>query len=110
MSKKIVVNSPTRTRKWGWGYSCTPTGHGTEIEQPVKPDYVGTLNQVAKAQATDRTFKSLRSGGTFTSTATFYDGKVIEGFIPHEGASVQPLDYWDPEFDGKGPLTLVVEG
>lgn len=109
MSKKVVVKNPTRTRKWGWGWSCTPTGNDAlSIERPGKPDYVGTFKQIREAQDTDRTYKSLRSGDTFTNSAIFYDGQVVEGIEGYDG-STQPLSCWDPEFDGKGPITLVVK-
>ena len=79
MESQVVVTNPFRSRKFGFGYTCTPTGNGTEIETPSKPDYTGTLKQVQEAVDADRLLASFRSGGTFYNTAWFYDGRRIVG-------------------------------
>ena len=74
----ITVNNPTRRRLWGWAWSCQPTGKDAySIEIPTRPDYVGTLGMIGKKVSQDRTYWSLKSGGTFTATAWFWNGKRI---------------------------------
>ena len=76
--KEITLKNVFRTRKFGWGWSCTPTGRDAyEIQTPTHPDYTGTLRQIGEAKATDRTWQSMASGGTFTNQAWFYNGKRI---------------------------------
>ena len=78
MLQEIDIKDINRTRKWGWGWSCTPTGEDAwSIERPAKPDCTGTLNQIQAYANGDRTWKSMQSGGTFTNTSYFYDGKPI---------------------------------
>lgn len=67
-----------RTRKLGYGYSCTPTGDDAySIETPGRPDYVGTFRQIRAALSEDRTHRSLHSGGTYTNEQWFYRGRRI---------------------------------
>jgi len=72
----ITVKNFRRSRKWGWGWSITPTGEDAyAIETPGNPDYVGTLNQIARAKHEDRVFNNL--GGAFYNTAYFYSGRRV---------------------------------
>lgn len=103
----ITITNPTRTRKWGWGWSCQPTGRNAyEIETPSAPYYTGTLNQVLKAAADDKTYHSLKGGGTYTNTAWFYAGKRI--------TNRQDLDrqldayMWDKQ-QGRTPSPITLE-
>jgi len=64
-----------KTRTLGWGYSTQPTGTGSEIEIPTRPDYTGTFRQVCEQIQADRTFHSL--GGAYHSEAWFMNGKRI---------------------------------
>jgi len=66
-----------RTRTLGWGYETQPTGHGTDIEIPTRPYHTGTYRQICSAIPSDRTYQSLRSGGTFINTAWFVGGQRI---------------------------------
>ena len=83
----ITVTNPTRTRRWGWGWSNQPTGRDAySIALPTSPDYVGTLAGVQSQIAADRTYAAMKSGGTFTAAAWFYDGRrilLIEGEDPN---------------------------
>lgn len=66
----------TDSTKFGWGWSCTPTGEDAySIKTPSKPDYEGTLEKLRKDIANDQAFQNL--GGAFYNTAWFYDGKRI---------------------------------
>lgn len=78
--KTIVVNNPNRSRKFGWGYNTSPSQNekGWYFEPPIKPDYVGTINQVLTAIQNDRNLASVCIGNTLYSTAWFYDGCIIE--------------------------------
>ena len=74
--KEINIKNINRTRKWGWGWSCTPTGEDAwSISPPSKPDYTGTLNQISADRHGDRTWKSMQS--VFTNTSWFYDGLPV---------------------------------
>lgn len=86
MESQVVVTNPFRSRKWGFGYTCQPTGNGTQIEIPGKPDYRGTLSQVSEAVSSDRVLASFRSGGTFYNAAWFYDGRRIIS-VPSDGGA-----------------------
>jgi len=78
MFEEITVPIVYINRKFGWGWSCQPTGQDAySIETPTRPDVTGTINQCRQYADTDRTFKSIKSGGTFYNTAWFYDGKRI---------------------------------
>lgn len=100
-TQKITVENPTRTRKWGWGWTNTPTGRDAySIEIPSRPDYTGTMKQVLKAISEDRTYRSMKSGGTFTNTAWFYDGKRI--------VNRQEFNDWLDFDDGTGSVTVEV--
>lgn len=98
---KVTVNNPSRSRKWGWGWTNTPTGRDAySIEMPGI-DYTGTLNQIAKAISEDRTYASMKSGGTFTNTAWFYDGRRI--------VNREDFNEWLQWTDNKQPVTLELE-
>jgi hypothetical protein len=86
---KLTVKNPTRSRKWGFGWSTNvlDTERGWSIPKPTQPDYTGTLKQVQAAIEADRTFASIKSGGTFYSTRWFYDGKAILGAASDFGDS-----------------------
>lgn len=73
----VTITNPTRRRQWGWNYSTTPTGHGTNIAPVTEPDYVGTLNQVRECIRNDRGLAAARSGGVYMSTGWFYGDKRI---------------------------------
>jgi len=72
---EFTVKNYKRDRRFGWGWTTQPTGHGTEIETPGAPSYLGTLAQLRRERATDAAFNSL--GGAFYNTAWFYQGKRI---------------------------------
>jgi hypothetical protein len=74
----VEVSNPTRSRRWGFGYSTHPTGESPYgIERPSRPYHVGTIKQVREAIAADRTLRSLRSGGTFMCRSWFFDGVAV---------------------------------
>jgi hypothetical protein len=76
----MIIKNPNRTRKWGWGYSTTPSGvDAYSIVPPTRPDYVGTLKQVREAIRNDRAYNSL--GGAFHCDRWFYDGKPLSAYI-----------------------------
>lgn len=75
-TKEILVENWKRSKKFGWGWSCTPTGDGPySIETPTHPDVTGTIAQIQEHIRDDRAFNSL--GGVFYNTAFFYDGQRI---------------------------------
>jgi hypothetical protein len=75
MSAEITIKNIRACRKFGFGYSYTPTGHGTEIEAPAHPEHTGTLKQIESALGSDLLLKNERA---FRADAWFYDGKRIE--------------------------------
>jgi len=88
-TQTVTITNPTRTRKWGWGYSTNPTGRDAySIEMPSRPDYTGTLKTVQDAIDSDRTYASMKSGGTFINTQWFYDGKRITN-------RAEFIDWWN---------------
>lgn len=64
------------SKKFGVGYSFTPTGNGTEIQIPTRPDYTGTLEQCNRSLGQDRTFQAHKNSA-FYSLSWFYDGQRI---------------------------------
>lgn len=72
-----MIKVSRNSRKWGWGYSVTPTGNGTEIETPIEPNYTGTIKQVVQQMQEDRTLQSY-DGGTFMTRRWFWDGKPVK--------------------------------
>jgi len=90
---ELTITNYKRRRKWGWGYTFTPTGRDAyEIETPGGPDHEGTLGQIKAAIAADRTWQA--RGGTFYNTAWFYDGERIVAtriFMLLENAPYLPL-------------------
>jgi len=62
-----------KTRTLGFGYTCW-TRQGDE---PNAPDYTGTIKEVLSDIRNDRTYQSMRSGGTYLATDWFYKGKRI---------------------------------
>lgn len=78
MSELVRITNANLRRKWGWGYSTTPSGRDAwSILPPSGPDHTGTLNQIFKAIETDESWRHLRSGGTLFVTAWFWDGRRI---------------------------------
>jgi hypothetical protein len=77
MKTEITIANPRRCRKFGYGISTTPSGHGTDITPPRGSDYNGTIKQIDQ-QITDdyRYLSSIQSA--YKSTAIFYDGQVID--------------------------------
>ncbi len=76
MPDEIAIKNFRRSRKFGWGWSSTPTGENAySIEVPDAPDYTGTLRQLFQDRADDVAFHSL--DGAFYDTAWFYDGRGI---------------------------------
>ena len=74
---EVTIRNWRRSRSFGFGWSSIPTGRGTEIEIPQRPDYTGTYNQVVDAVANDRAFASAKSGGAYYCAAWFYNGQRI---------------------------------
>ena len=69
MAEKIRI---TKRSKIGWNYNCDASHYDTiGIPYPDKPYYIGTINQVLKSIREDRTYKSIRSGGTYYSECFF---------------------------------------
>ena len=73
----LTITNPTRTRKFGFGYSTTPERNSTRIIPPSAPGCTGTFASVRRQIEADSTFQSLVSGGTFINARWFYDGKAI---------------------------------
>ena len=63
----------TRRSKLGFGYNTQPKNNDgyPEIESTNMPDYVGTIKQVVNMIDIDKTFQSVKSGGTWYTTAWF---------------------------------------
>ena len=74
---EITVTNWRRSRAFGFGWSSIPTGHGTEIETPKRPDYTGTVRQVQEAIREDRALAATVSGGAYHSRVWFYKGRRI---------------------------------
>lgn len=75
---EVIVKNFRRSRKFGWGYSFTPSGRSaTSIETPSTPQYMGTLGKIQDSIEGDRTFQVHSHGGAFYTTAWFYDGRRI---------------------------------
>ena len=75
--REITIKNFNLTPKWGWGWSCAPTGTDAwAIEEPIRPNYTGTLKQIGNARNADRNWKSM-SDGTFFNSLFFYDGKPV---------------------------------
>ena len=71
-----VVEVTRRSRKFGWGYSTTPTGDDAySIEFPSEPQYTGTVNQVYRARSENPYYNNL--GGVCSNSCWFYNGKPI---------------------------------
>ncbi len=75
MSNEVVIHNWQRSRSFGWEYSTTPTGHGSEIALPAKPFYTGTYRQITEKRGADSAFNNL--GGTYHTEAWFYKGRRI---------------------------------
>lgn len=95
---EITVTNPTRSRKWGFEYSTQPERNSTRIVPPTKPYYTGTLRQVRASIDNDRTFASVKSGGTYYSARWFYNGKAVIAVNGNEypgmfGAWLNELDF-----------------
>jgi hypothetical protein len=100
---KIVINNPRQTRKWGWGYSTTPTGDDAySIETPDRPQYTGTLGQVRKSRREDRIFNNL--GGALYNEAWFYNGQRITGI--EVAGETFPFSFFDETTDRN--VTLII--
>lgn len=68
-----------RSRKFGWGYSFTPSGTGPRtIERPTKPNYVGTIKQVFEAKASDKTYNAHKDTA-LSSQQYFLNGFPVKG-------------------------------
>lgn len=69
-----TVTITRRSRNIGWEYSTSVVDDGYggwKIESPTEPYYIGTVKQVLDSIEKDRTFASIKSGGTYYSTAWF---------------------------------------
>jgi hypothetical protein len=74
---EITVTNYRNDKRFGWGYSFTPTGRDPySIEFPTSPDHTGTLDQIDDARDKDRTWQA-HSQGAFYNTAYFYKGRRI---------------------------------
>lgn len=77
MTTEIIIKNANRSRKFGYGISTTPSGHGTEIEPPTTPDYTGTLKQIEDQVEADHLYlNSIQN--VHKSRRWFYDGQPIE--------------------------------
>lgn len=71
-----VVKNYLNDKRFGWGWSCTPTGEDAySIRVTLAPDYEGTINQIQGDIQADKAFNNL--GGAFYNTAWFYKGRRI---------------------------------
>ncbi len=95
MSTEITVKNYRSSRKFGFGYTFTPTGEDAySIETSSAPDHTGTLGQIHAAKEADRTFQSETA---FRNTAWFYDGKRITHTWQFTRLHRAPDLYFDPE-------------
>ena len=100
MLHEIEITNINRKRRWGWGFSTTPSGNGPySIELPTAPDYVGTIGQISEAIASDVVFHSL--GGAFYATQDFWDGHPIVATWRF-GCLQLDRGHWEEEADGDG--------
>jgi hypothetical protein len=110
----ITITNPTRSQKWGYGWSTQPERNSTAIVPPTAPDYAGTIDSVQRKVKADRTFTSVKSGGTFYNTRWFYAGKEIVGVSgdnsPDAFASwLFELDYLRDAKKAISPVTLILK-
>jgi hypothetical protein len=86
-----VAKITRRSRKFGWGVNAGATQgeHSLYVEAPDSPDIEGTVKQVFNYIETDNFYRSLKSGGTYYTTAFFIDGKKIN----------TQSEAWQYEFD-----------
>jgi hypothetical protein len=73
--EEITITNYERRRKWGWGYSFSPTGNGTEIRTPTEPNYTGTLGQISEARENDPILKA--HSNCYSSSQWFWNGRPI---------------------------------
>lgn len=68
-----------RNRQIGFGWSTIPTGNGTEIAAPTRPNYEGTVKQVLEERRVDRNLRAIQSGGVFMNAGWFFKGmRIVE--------------------------------
>jgi len=110
---EIIVKNYRRSRKFGWGYSFTPTGEDAySIKTPAAPDHTGTLSQIADAIQHDRTWQA--KGGAFYNTAWFHDGRRITATWAFTKIGQGKYDWawvtgWEPPFDDERDVKIQVE-
>ena len=75
----MKIKISRKTRKLGWGYTtvCKQGLTGLYVPPPIHPTYVGTISHIFNEMEADKTFASIKSGGTYFSTAWFYRNQRI---------------------------------
>ncbi len=79
-NETIEIKNAERVRKFGFGWSTQPTGQGTDIEMPLKPDYEGTVRQILAARDSDPAYQAYGrpSASNYKSTCWFYGALPIQ--------------------------------
>lgn len=101
---EIQIN---RWTKLGWEFSTNigQNEKGWYIEIPEKPYYIGTYNQVSEMIRNDKTFNSIKSGGTYYVYNWFV--KVNNKWIPIKEIFVN--EYWHFEMQEYGTCNIILE-
>ncbi len=79
MNKKEQIKITRKTKNFGWGYSTTPSGNGTDIAPPTAPDIEGSVMQVISRMSkhhNSQLWGSLKN--VFTNESYFLNGKRIK--------------------------------
>lgn len=71
MNETITITRKNRNLGFGYTSGCIQTPTGLKVADVEQPDYTGTVGQIMKAIADDRTLRSFESGGTYYNTAWF---------------------------------------
>jgi hypothetical protein len=102
-TKTVTIN---RRSIVGFGYTTSLENDERGklvVSSTTKPDFAGTIKQVAAAINGDRTLKSISSGGTYYSTAWFVKlaGK-FHRLVPRQAFNPSDLLRTAPEQDMTG--------
>lgn len=91
----MSIRISTRSRNIGFGWSCIPTGKGTEITKPTKPDVYGSLKAV---EAEVKQMLKTCSGGIWYRCVLWVGGVEVFPYpynIPSLLSAVRELQYVD---------------
>lgn len=84
--KENYVIVTRRTRNIGWAVNASPQQYWNEsmteshlgVPAPTQPEHTGTFASVTRKINNDRFYQSLKSGGTYYTTAWFVGNRRID--------------------------------